>query len=242
MDGLIPDFAGPNQLPLAIGAARKPWPGGEMKGEIVDCGLVPGCPPHIRGLSNFCFGLPMVTGDVVETAPVEKRTMRARKGGRGRRKSDWGDSADLGELVMVTRVRALVPGVLAVVDGCSEQSRRESPGPGLRGRFVPHDGTPAPAGASGYAATVPGTTIADGIVEEWWLDVVSTLTAAGCDIIETDGDRIMAFWGWRDCRDLVQDACLAAGFPADRTQTLDWDDRAAVLGEYMRMKLRPKAI
>ena len=260
VERLMPDF-GLDALPLAITAPGRRWPG-PGPGEMVPSGLVPGAPPHIRGLTSFCYSLPMVPGDAVETVPLdseegrsqaeyaltwmtagmpgqdraerkaeENRMTRRRKKAKTsrRRQQGWDDFIDVNvyEPVVLTHVRALIPGVLVIIEGCAEQSRREIAGPGISGNLVPY----------GFAPDRE-----DGIVEEWWVDVESVLAAAGCDFLETDGDRLFAFWGWRDCRDVAQDACLAAGLPAEKARILDRDDRAQEIGEYLEMDLIERAI
>lgn len=247
VERLMPDF-GLDALPLAVTSLTRPWPG-PGPGEMVPSGLVPGAPPHIRGLSSFCHGLPMVPGDVLETVPLDSASGRGhaehvltwmmagmpgqdkaeQKKKQNRMASQGRDDFSGGNVyapVVLTRVRALIPGVLAVIEGCAAQSRQEIAGPGISGNLVPY----------GYA---PGRE--DGIVEEWWADVESVLAAAGCDVMDSDGDRIFAFWGWRDCRDLVEDACLTAGLPAERTRILDYDDRVREVGEYLELDLVPRA-
>lgn len=255
VERLIPDF-GLDALPLAVSSLTRTWPG-PGPGEMVPSGLVPGAPPHIRGLSSFCYGLPLVPGDVVETVPLdstsgrghaehvltwmvagmpgqekaeqkEKQNRMARRGKKARksrrRQQGWNDfgNTNVYAPVVLTHVRALVPGVLAVIEGCAEQSRREIAGPGVSGNLVPY----------GYAPERE-----DGIVEEWWVDVESVFAAAGCDVLDTDGDRIFAFWGWRDCHDIVKDACLAAGLPAENTRILDQNDREREIAGYLELDL-----
>lgn len=224
-------------------------------------GLVPGAPPHIRSLTSFCYALPLVPGDVVETVPLDsdegrseaeysltwmvagmpgrerakrknrqnKRMRRGRKSKKARHSRGWEDYKDSNvyEPVVLTHVRALIPGVLAIIDGCAEQSRREIAGPGISGQLIPY----------GHAADSDS-----GILEDWWVDVESVFAAAGCDLLDTDGDRIFAFWGWRDCAEIVRDACLAAGLPAERTRLLDYDDRAREVGRYLEMDLMERAM
>lgn len=260
VERLMPDF-GLDALPMVVSSLTRPWPG-PGPGEMVPSGLVPGAPPHIRSLTNFCYALPMVPGDVAETVPLDstsgrghaehvltwmvagmpgqdkaekkaqqntmrKKRKRGKKNGSGTTQS-WDGFADSNVYapVVLTSVRALIPGVLAVIEGCAEQSRQEVAGPGLSGNLVPY----------GYAPDR-----SDGIVEEWWVDVESVFAAAGCDFLDTDGDRLFAFWGWRDCRDIVEDACLAAGLPAEHTRILDYDDRAREIGGYLEMDLVEQA-
>lgn len=254
VERLMPDF-GLDALPLAITSPGRRWPG-PGPGEMVPSGLVPGAPPHIRGLTNFCHALPLVPGDVVETVPLDseegrseaeytrtwmaagmpgqdraeqqarqnKGMRRKKKSTRARRNQGWEDFANSNVYapVVLTHVRTLIPGVLAIIDGCAEQSRREIAGPGVSGQLIPY----------GHAADRD-----DGILDDWWVDVESVFAAAGCDLLDTDGDRLFAFWGWRDCRDVVKDACLAAGLPAEHTRILDHDDRAREIGRYLEMDL-----
>lgn len=260
VERLMPDF-GLDALPLVISSLTRTWPG-PGPGEMVPSGLVPGAPPHIRGLTNFCHALPLVPGDAVETVPLdstsgrghaehvmtwmmagmpgqdkaerkaaENRMMRrSRKSKKSRRRQQgWEDVTETNVYapVVLTHVRTLIPGILVVIDGCAEQSRREIAGPGISGNLVPY----------GYAPEQE-----DGIVEEWWADVESVFAAAGCDIMDTDGDRIFAFWGWRNCPEVARDACLAAGLPAENTRILDQDDREKEIGGYLELDLIRRAV
>ena len=259
VERLMPDF-GLDALPLAIASLNRKWPG-PGSGEMVPSGLVLGAPPHIRSLTNFCHGLPMVPGDVVETELLDstsgqghtehiltwmvagmpgkeqaekkaqqiKKLRRGKKTKKARRRQEWEDFAD-GNVyapVVLTHVRSLIPGVFAIIDGCAGQSRREIAGPGVSGQLIPY----------GHAEDRD-----DGILEDWWVDVESVFAAAGCDLLDTDGDRLFAFWGWRDCRDIVKDACLAAGLPAENTRLLDYGDREREISRYLEMDLMDRAM
>lgn len=198
-------------MPVDIVAKKRGlWPTELWNGETVTGCPVEGAAPTLRRLLNFCFGLPLVAGDIVEI------------------------SARLGRNPQVRSVRQLLPGFLLIVDGCDRLGRRSQPGR--------PDGSSWSDGPVGDAAG--SRRDGDGVTGEWYRRVVERLSRTGCDRLETDGDRVVAFWGGR--QDLatgvsVVAACAELGIPRENMQLLDHDDREAVLTKFLRMQLHPQA-
>lgn len=211
-------------MPIDIIAKKRGlWPAELWNGETVSSCPVEGAPPTMRRLMNFCFELPLVVGDIVEIR------------------------AQLGRNPQVRNVRQLLPGLLLIVDGCSRLSRAATCS---GSRLVPVDGTPD--GMPGTHHVFAGDCRdGDGITEEWYRQVVARFSGTGCDCLETDGDRLVAFWGLRPGTGAaggavtvgasVVAACADSGIPTENMQILDHGDRVAVLEKFMRMQLSPAA-